>query len=115
MFCLYCLDSSVNGAVLQLVKVSRLHMGAYLCIASNGVPPSVSKRVMLVVHCEYPIILPLYSIAYIVPMALHALTRYRNYNSIHIPLIGFVHTRVCPKFCLRKFLKCRRNQLCTFR
>ncbi|KAF9418572.1 hypothetical protein HW555_004620 [Spodoptera exigua] len=43
-------DSSVNGAVLQLVKVSRLHMGAYLCIASNGVPPSVSKRVMLVVH-----------------------------------------------------------------
>lgn len=42
----------MNGAVLQLVKVSRLHMGAYLCIASNGVPPSVSKRVMLVVHCE---------------------------------------------------------------
>lgn len=53
MLCLYCLDSSVNGAVLQLVKVSRLHMGAYLCIASNGVPPSVSKRVMLVVHCEF--------------------------------------------------------------
>ncbi|KAL1380159.1 hypothetical protein pipiens_020268, partial [Culex pipiens pipiens] len=25
-------------------------MGAYLCIASNGVPPSVSKRVMLIVH-----------------------------------------------------------------
>ncbi|CAH0674013.1 unnamed protein product [Spodoptera exigua] len=45
-------NSSVNGAVLQLVKVSRLHMGAYLCIASNGVPPSVSKRVMLVVHSD---------------------------------------------------------------
>ncbi|GBP28226.1 Lachesin [Eumeta japonica] len=44
------LDRSVSGAVLQLLKVSRLHMGAYLCIASNGVPPSVSKRVMLVVH-----------------------------------------------------------------
>ncbi|CAH0672728.1 unnamed protein product [Chilo suppressalis] len=44
------LDTSVSGAVLHLVKVSRLHMGAYLCIASNGVPPSVSKRVMLVVH-----------------------------------------------------------------
>ncbi|XP_038221319.1 lachesin-like [Zerene cesonia] len=43
-------NTSVNGAVLHLVKVSRLHMGAYLCIASNGVPPSVSKRVMLVVH-----------------------------------------------------------------
>uniref|UniRef100_A0A182JC76 Uncharacterized protein n=1 Tax=Anopheles atroparvus TaxID=41427 RepID=A0A182JC76_ANOAO len=25
-------------------------MGAYLCIASNGVPPTVSKRVMLIVH-----------------------------------------------------------------
>ncbi|XP_060802364.1 lachesin isoform X2 [Amyelois transitella] len=43
-------NSSVNGAVLHLVKVSRLHMGPYLCIASNGVPPTVSKRVMLVVH-----------------------------------------------------------------
>ncbi|KAL0832136.1 hypothetical protein ABMA28_001600 [Loxostege sticticalis] len=43
-------NTSVSGAVLHLVKVSRLHMGAYLCIASNGVPPSVSKRVMLVVH-----------------------------------------------------------------
>jgi len=28
-------------------------MGAYLCIASNGIPPTVSKRVMLIVHCEY--------------------------------------------------------------
>ncbi|KOB71160.1 hypothetical protein OBRU01_14244 [Operophtera brumata] len=44
------LNNSVSGSVLQLVKVSRLQMGAYLCIASNGVPPSVSKRVMLVVH-----------------------------------------------------------------
>ncbi|KAK9881851.1 hypothetical protein WA026_018042 [Henosepilachna vigintioctopunctata] len=25
-------------------------MGPYLCIASNGVPPSVSKRIMLIVH-----------------------------------------------------------------
>lgn len=28
-------------------------MGAYLCIASNDVPPAVSKRVSLNVHCEY--------------------------------------------------------------
>ncbi|KAF4532674.1 hypothetical protein B566_EDAN002909 [Ephemera danica] len=27
-----------------------MHMGAYLCIASNGVPPTVSKRIMLIVH-----------------------------------------------------------------
>lgn len=28
-------------------------MGAYLCIASNGVPPSVSKRIILDVECKY--------------------------------------------------------------
>ncbi|MPC76060.1 hypothetical protein E2C01_070461 [Portunus trituberculatus] len=28
-------------------------MGAYLCIASNGVPPSVSKRITLDVECKY--------------------------------------------------------------
>lgn len=27
-------------------------MGAYLCIASNDVPPAVSKRVSLSVHCK---------------------------------------------------------------
>ncbi|KAJ4439328.1 hypothetical protein ANN_07450 [Periplaneta americana] len=30
------------------MRVNRLHMGAYLCIASNGVPPTVSKRIMLI-------------------------------------------------------------------
>lgn len=67
---------SFNGSVLSISRVSRLHMGAYLCIAQvvntqfnrslkgfdftrtfsflqNGIPPSVSKRVMLIVHCEY--------------------------------------------------------------
>ncbi|KAI5756426.1 hypothetical protein M8J77_025014 [Diaphorina citri] len=33
-----------------MTEVSREHMGAYLCIASNGVPPSVSKRIMLIVQ-----------------------------------------------------------------
>ncbi|XP_036232282.2 uncharacterized protein [Bactrocera oleae] len=39
-----------NGSFLTITKVQRLNMGAYLCIASNGIPPTVSKRVMLVVH-----------------------------------------------------------------
>ncbi|XP_049301886.1 lachesin-like isoform X2 [Bactrocera dorsalis] len=39
-----------NGSYLTITKVQRLNMGAYLCIASNGIPPTVSKRVMLVVH-----------------------------------------------------------------
>ncbi|XP_070489921.1 lachesin-like isoform X3 [Chironomus tepperi] len=39
-----------NGSILSISRVNRLHMGAYLCIASNGIPPTVSKRVMLIVH-----------------------------------------------------------------
>ncbi|XP_058810886.1 opioid-binding protein/cell adhesion molecule homolog isoform X2 [Phymastichus coffea] len=41
---------SVEGSLLNITRVNRLHMGAYLCIASNGVPPTVSKRIMLIVH-----------------------------------------------------------------
>uniref|UniRef100_A0A0A9VWP6 Lachesin n=1 Tax=Lygus hesperus TaxID=30085 RepID=A0A0A9VWP6_LYGHE len=41
---------SADGPVLNISRVSRLHMGAYLCIASNGVPPTVSKRISLIVH-----------------------------------------------------------------
>ncbi|KAL1508973.1 hypothetical protein ABEB36_003784 [Hypothenemus hampei] len=39
-----------EGPLLNITKVNRLQMGPYLCIASNGVPPSVSKRIMLIVH-----------------------------------------------------------------
>ncbi|XP_054710521.1 lachesin-like [Uloborus diversus] len=44
------LGQGMNGEYLNITKVSRLHMGAYLCIASNGVQPSVSKRIMLNVN-----------------------------------------------------------------
>ncbi|KAL0274754.1 UNVERIFIED_CONTAM: hypothetical protein PYX00_002804 [Menopon gallinae] len=42
--------ASVEGSVFNISRVSRLHMGAYLCIAYNGIPPSVSKRITLIVH-----------------------------------------------------------------
>uniref|UniRef100_A0A336MRQ9 CSON006134 protein n=1 Tax=Culicoides sonorensis TaxID=179676 RepID=A0A336MRQ9_CULSO len=42
--------TSFNGSILTISRVNRLHMGAYLCIASNGIPPTISKRVMLIVH-----------------------------------------------------------------
>lgn len=45
--------TSLEGEIVNLTKVTRSEMGAYLCIAANGVPPSVSKRIMLHVHCEY--------------------------------------------------------------
>ena len=42
-----------EGEVLSLTRVSRQGMGAYLCIASNDVPPTVSKRISLNVNCKY--------------------------------------------------------------
>lgn len=42
-----------NGTNLSFTKISRTDMGAYLCIATNGVPPSVSKRILVDVECKY--------------------------------------------------------------
>ncbi|XP_046746079.1 lachesin-like isoform X1 [Diprion similis] len=36
-----------EGEQLNLTRISRTEMGAYLCIATNGVPPSVSKRIIV--------------------------------------------------------------------
>ncbi|XP_055694883.1 lachesin [Lutzomyia longipalpis] len=41
---------SYNGTSLKLSRLERRQMGAYFCIASNDVPPAVSKRVSLSVH-----------------------------------------------------------------
>ncbi|KAK0076365.1 hypothetical protein PV325_005504, partial [Microctonus aethiopoides] len=41
-----------EGDTLEMVRISRLGMGAYLCIASNGVPPAVSKQIKVSVDCE---------------------------------------------------------------
>ena len=40
------------GEQLDLIRVSRTEMGAYLCIAQNSVPPSISKRIILNVECK---------------------------------------------------------------
>lgn len=42
-----------DGEHLNLTRISRTEMGAYLCIATNGIPPSVSKRIIVDVECEY--------------------------------------------------------------
>ncbi|XP_034934357.1 protein amalgam-like [Chelonus insularis] len=42
--------TTLEGPELALIRVTRHHMGPYLCIASNGVPPSVSKRIVLIVN-----------------------------------------------------------------
>nr|XP_027228415.1 lachesin-like [Penaeus vannamei] len=41
-----------KGSTLVLPHVRKEDIGAYLCIANNGVPPSVSKRVRLNVRFE---------------------------------------------------------------
>lgn len=43
---------SYNGTQLRLNRLERRQMGAYFCIASNDVPPTISKRVSLSVHCK---------------------------------------------------------------
>ena len=44
--------TSVSGPSLTFESVTRAQAASYLCIASNGVPPSVSKRVDLRVQCR---------------------------------------------------------------
>jgi hypothetical protein len=46
------LVESVEGPELTLSRLTRADMGAYLCIAANGIPSPVSKRIMVHVHCE---------------------------------------------------------------
>lgn len=50
---IYLAVKYVNGAMLSLHQVQRTDMGGYLCIATNGVPPSVSKRFDVQVNCKY--------------------------------------------------------------
>lgn len=45
--------TSFSGEYLNITRVTREDMTAYLCIAHNGVLPSVSKRILLQVNCEY--------------------------------------------------------------
>ena len=45
-------EKKYEGETLTISRVSRAGMGAYLCIASNDVPPTVSKRISLNVNCK---------------------------------------------------------------
>ncbi|CRK97376.1 CLUMA_CG010766, isoform B [Clunio marinus] len=46
-----------DAEMLEITRISRLDMGAYLCIAQNSVPPSVSKRIKVSVDCKYLFVL----------------------------------------------------------
>ena len=69
--------SHVEGPVLNLHKVSRLDMGAYMCIATNGVPPTISKRIQLNVDCKFfKCSYSLFSLTifHVLPLTLHLFT-----------------------------------------
>jgi len=76
-----CIAAKVDGEYLNITQVTRgiylnvvyecinelyvylaEDMGAYLCISSNGVPPSVSKRILVQINCKYNLVL--YCIVY---------------------------------------------------
>lgn len=46
------LVESYNGPILSIPRVTPDDLGAYLCIAKNGVQPSMSKRVVVYVQCN---------------------------------------------------------------
>ena len=49
-FNIYSYNERIN--VTHILQVTRSEMGAYMCIAKNGVPPAVGKTVQLNVHCK---------------------------------------------------------------
>lgn len=54
--CVYFAVNVVDGERLMIRKISRLHMGPYLCVASNGVPPTRNKRINVTVHCKHNVL-----------------------------------------------------------
>jgi len=45
-------DERYEGNRLTIPQVTQDDMGGYLCIASNKVPPAMSKRVYMYVQCK---------------------------------------------------------------
>ena len=45
-------DDRYEGNRLTIPDVGEGDMGGYLCIASNKVPPAMSKRVFMFVQCK---------------------------------------------------------------
>uniref|UniRef100_A0A182UFK3 Ig-like domain-containing protein n=1 Tax=Anopheles melas TaxID=34690 RepID=A0A182UFK3_9DIPT len=74
-----------DGEVLHLTKVSRNEMGAYLCIATNGVPPSVSKRIILDVECK-AIIYWVYNSVMVLPSKKYIIDYNENSYRAHMKL-----------------------------
>lgn len=44
--------SSITGHTINITHVNRVHMGAYQCVADNGIPPIANATFYVEVHCE---------------------------------------------------------------
>ncbi|KAK7600914.1 hypothetical protein V9T40_008355 [Parthenolecanium corni] len=47
-----------SGELLQFERISRTDMGGYLCIAANGVPPALIKRIYINVEFSPMVLVP---------------------------------------------------------
>lgn len=45
-------DNSKVGHSVNITKINRIHMGTYLCIADNAIPPTAKFKFQVEVHCE---------------------------------------------------------------
>lgn len=45
--------SSMAGHTLNITKINRVHMGAYQCLADNGIPPPANQTFNIEVQCMY--------------------------------------------------------------
>ncbi|CAG2055150.1 unnamed protein product [Timema podura] len=41
---------SISGHTLNITRINRAHMGHYLCMANNGIPPAANQTFLLEVH-----------------------------------------------------------------
>ncbi|XP_023322130.1 lachesin [Eurytemora carolleeae] len=72
---------TISGGSLLFERVGREHIGTYLCIASNGVPPSVSKRVQL--RVQFPPMMTVPSQLERSRIGGNVSLRYRCYATLH--------------------------------
>uniref|UniRef100_A0A182SLF9 Ig-like domain-containing protein n=1 Tax=Anopheles maculatus TaxID=74869 RepID=A0A182SLF9_9DIPT len=46
--------TSMAGHTLNITKINRVHMGAYQCLADNGISPPANQTFNIEVHCKFP-------------------------------------------------------------
>lgn len=76
-----------RGSTLAVKHARREDAGAYLCIANNGVPPSVSKRVRLNVRCE------------LLQFVLECMTRVASQDAVCASCLAYLRVGLLPECC----------------